>query len=84
MKRIQFTPDATIRAAEAGEKIVHTTQLAFATRVHAANDAMHYFVGLTPEWWDVVLYLLEHSGSVHGEAVGEGIRESFKKMTICE
>lgn len=82
MKRIQFTPDASIRAIEQGGRIEHTTAVTFALPVAAANHTVHYFVGLTPEWWEIVLLLLERSGVVHGEAMAESIRKAFQEMTL--
>jgi hypothetical protein len=79
IKRIQFTPDATIRAAEAGDTITHMPMTCVVSQWPEADNAILVQYGMPAEYWDVVVQLLRVSKSVHGEAIAEGFVNALEE-----
>lgn len=79
VKRVQFTPDATIRAAEAGGTITHIPMLCKVERVRDADNALLVLYGMPAEYWDIVVHVLRHSDSLQGQALAEGFINALEE-----
>lgn len=82
-KVVRFLPDATIKAVEAGDSIENGPCVTFATKI---GEGLPYAgtvircVGMSPQWWEMVLFILRDHGSPHGEAFAESIENGFQIM----
>jgi hypothetical protein len=79
MKRKFFLPDATIAAAEHGEKV--ETMTAMFSYELIDKDKLLLIVGLEPRMWITLLTILRaYNKSSHGRAMAEAILNGFNWM----
>lgn len=81
VKVVKFTPDATIRAAEQGQYIQDTVCVAFLGEIPSRNLVLP-FIGITREYWEIVIQILKEHPTEMGKAWAEAIENAFREAGI--
>lgn len=77
IKNIKFTPDATLKAIEAGHSIEDIVMVCEIKKCPGREQILVHY-GLPGEAWDVLINILRVHGGYYGQAMAEGMLNALE------